>query len=146
MQILNSSLKQRLHKGQGTAARLLNKLPDRAHEALAQALAYPYQYPDLDPFIKCMMAAQLKQGKVGFIGADLANEYMAGVIILAAAPCTAMVFVWSHLTKGNPAYTVVQVATNDLIILVECEVCDIAISKLEITGSLLECSVCCSDH
>ncbi|WP_168418713.1 alpha/beta hydrolase [Acinetobacter towneri] len=70
MQILNSSLKQRLHKGQGTAARFLNKLPDRAHEALAQALAYPYQYPDLDPFIKCMMAAQLKQGKVGFIGAD----------------------------------------------------------------------------
>ena len=70
MQILNSSLKQRLHKGQGTAARLLNKLPDRAHEALAQVLAYPYQYPDLDPFIKCMMAAQLKQGKVGFIGAD----------------------------------------------------------------------------
>ena len=70
MQILNSSLKQRLHKGQGTAARLLNKLPDRAHEALAQALSYPYQYPDLDPFIKCMMAAQLKQGKVGFIGAD----------------------------------------------------------------------------
>ncbi|HAS73478.1 MAG TPA: arsenical-resistance protein, partial [Clostridiales bacterium UBA8960] len=38
--------------------------------------------------------------------------------ILGAAPCTAMVFVWSHLTKGNPAYTVVQVATNDLIILV----------------------------
>ena len=70
MQILNSSLKQRLHKGQGTAARLLNKLPDGAHEALAQALSYPYQYPDLDPFIKCMMAAQLKQGKVGFIGAD----------------------------------------------------------------------------
>ena len=70
MQILNSSLKQRLHKGQGKAARLLNKLPDRAHEALAQVLAYPYQYPDLDPFIKCMMAAQLKQGKIGFIGAD----------------------------------------------------------------------------
>ena len=70
MQNLNSSLKQRLHKGQGKAARLLNKLPDRAHEALAQVLAYPYQYPDLDPFIKCMMAAQLKQGKVGFIGAD----------------------------------------------------------------------------
>jgi ACR3 family arsenite transporter len=49
---------------------------------------------------------------------DLATEYLAGAILLGAAPCTAMVFVWSHLTKGNPAYTVVQVATNDLIILV----------------------------
>lgn len=49
---------------------------------------------------------------------DLAKSYLAGAILLGAAPCTAMVFVWSHLTKGNPAYTVVQVATNDLIILV----------------------------
>ena len=49
---------------------------------------------------------------------DLATEYLAGAILLGSAPCTAMVFVWSHLTKGNPAYTVVQVATNDLIILV----------------------------
>jgi len=49
---------------------------------------------------------------------DLAMDYLAGAILLGAAPCTAMVFVWSHLTKGNPAYTVVQVATNDLIILV----------------------------
>ena len=47
----------------------------------------------------------------------LARDYLAGAIILGAAPCTAMVFVWSHLTKGNPAYTVIQVATNDLIIL-----------------------------
>lgn len=53
-----------------------------------------------------------------FIPADLAKDYLAGAILLGAAPCTAMVFVWSHLTKGNPAYTVVQVATNDLIILV----------------------------
>lgn len=52
------------------------------------------------------------------IPADLAKAYLAGAILLGAAPCTAMVFVWSHLTKGNPAYTVVQVATNDLIILV----------------------------
>ena len=52
------------------------------------------------------------------IPADLAKDYLAGAILLGAAPCTAMVFVWSHLTKGNPAYTVVQVATNDLIILV----------------------------
>lgn len=54
----------------------------------------------------------------GFITPDIATEYLAGVVLLGAAPCTAMVFVWSTLTKGNPAYTVVQVATNDLIILV----------------------------
>ncbi len=53
-----------------------------------------------------------------FIPTDLATEYLAGAVILGAAPCTAMVFVWSHLTKGNAAYTVVQVATNDLIILI----------------------------
>jgi len=52
------------------------------------------------------------------ISADLARAYLAGAVLLGAAPCTAMVFVWSHLTRGNPAYTVVQVATNDLIILV----------------------------
>src|SRR5690554_4411346 len=49
---------------------------------------------------------------------ELAQDYLAGAILLGAAPCTAMVFVWSYLTKGNPAYTVVQVATNDLIILI----------------------------
>lgn len=48
----------------------------------------------------------------------LANEYVAGAVLLGAAPCTAMVFVWSYLTKGNPAYTLIQVAINDLIILV----------------------------
>lgn len=53
-----------------------------------------------------------------FITPTLATQYLAGVVLLGAAPCTAMVFVWSTLTKGNPAYTVVQVATNDLIILV----------------------------
>ena len=52
------------------------------------------------------------------ISAELAEEYLAGAVLLGAAPCTAMVFVWSTLTKGNPAYTVVQVATNDLIILI----------------------------
>lgn len=52
------------------------------------------------------------------IPTDLAKDYLAGAVLLGAAPCTAMVFVWSHLTKGNPAYTVVQVATNDLIILI----------------------------
>lgn len=53
-----------------------------------------------------------------FITPDLATEYLAGAVLLGAAPCTAMVFVWSSLTKGDPAYTVVQVATNDLIILI----------------------------
>ncbi|MFA6739660.1 MAG: ACR3 family arsenite efflux transporter [Bacilli bacterium] len=53
-----------------------------------------------------------------WIPLDLANDYLAGAVLLGAAPCTAMVFVWSGLTKGNPAYTLVQVATNDLIILV----------------------------
>jgi len=54
----------------------------------------------------------------GLIPADLAKQYLAGAVLLGAAPCTAMVFVWSQLTKGNPAYTIVQVATNDLIILI----------------------------
>ena len=53
-----------------------------------------------------------------FIPTDLAKEYLAGAVLLGAAPCTAMVFVWSHLTKGNPAYTLVQVAVNDVILLV----------------------------
>lgn len=52
-----------------------------------------------------------------FIIPELATQYLAGAVLLGAAPCTAMVFVWSTLTKGDPAYTVVQVATNDLIIL-----------------------------
>jgi ACR3 family arsenite transporter len=47
-----------------------------------------------------------------------ANQYIAGCIILAAAPCTAMVFVWSHLSGGDPAYTLVQVSINDLLMLV----------------------------
>ena len=46
-----------------------------------------------------------------------ADQYIAGCIILAAAPCTAMVFVWSYLTDGDPAYTLVQVSLNDLIML-----------------------------
>jgi len=53
-----------------------------------------------------------------WIGPELADQYLAGVIILAAAPCTAMVFVWSQLTDGDPAYTLVQVSLNDLIMLV----------------------------
>ncbi|MBI2072148.1 MAG: ACR3 family arsenite efflux transporter [Gemmatimonadetes bacterium] len=59
-----------------------------------------------------------RYGFAPWIGAQLASEYIAGVIILAAAPCTAMVFVWSYLADGDPAYTLVQVSINDLIMLV----------------------------
>lgn len=52
------------------------------------------------------------------IDSTTAWEYFAGAVILGAAPCTAMVFVWSHLTKGNPAYTLVQVSVNNIILLV----------------------------
>jgi ACR3 family arsenite transporter len=55
---------------------------------------------------------------VGWMGPEMADQYVAGAIILAAAPCTAMVFVWSYLTDGDPAYTLVQVSLNDLIMLV----------------------------
>lgn len=53
-----------------------------------------------------------------FIQPEQAGEYIAGAILLGAAPCTAMVFVWSYLTDGDPNYTLVQVSVNDLIILV----------------------------
>lgn len=53
-----------------------------------------------------------------YISPDLAQEYIAGAILLGAAPCTAMVFVWSYLTDGDPGYTLVQVAVNDLVLLV----------------------------
>lgn len=52
-----------------------------------------------------------------FITPELASQYIAGAVLLGAAPCTAMVFVWSYLSDGDPAYTLVQVAINDLIIL-----------------------------
>jgi len=53
-----------------------------------------------------------------YLSPDLAKEYIAGAILLGAAPCTAMVFVWSYLTDGDPEYTLVQVAINDLVLLV----------------------------
>lgn len=53
-----------------------------------------------------------------FISPEQAGEYIAGAILLGAAPCTAMVFVWSYLTDGDPNYTLVQVSINDLIILI----------------------------
>lgn len=53
-----------------------------------------------------------------YLPADQIDSYIAGLIILAAAPCTAMVFVWSHLTKGEPHFTLSQVALNDIIMVV----------------------------
>ena len=53
-----------------------------------------------------------------WVSPERAQEYIAGAILLGAAPCTAMVFVWSYLTNGDPNYTLVQVSVNDLIILV----------------------------
>jgi ACR3 family arsenite transporter len=52
-----------------------------------------------------------------FIPEALGQQYIAGAILLGAAPCTAMVFVWSYLTKGDPGYTLVQVAVNDLVLI-----------------------------
>ena len=53
----------------------------------------------------------------GLVPADDAQQYIAGMILLGVAPCTAMVFVWSHLTDGDPNYTLVQVTVNDLILV-----------------------------
>ena len=73
----------------------------------------------IKPFTMYMIAAFFfKVVFKSFIPSNLAQDYIAGAVLLGAAPCTAMVFVWSHLTKGDPAYTLVQVAVNDLIILI----------------------------
>ena len=53
----------------------------------------------------------------GFVTPEEGTQYIAGMILLGAAPCTAMVFVWSRLTKGDPNYTLVQVAVNDVIMI-----------------------------
>lgn len=72
----------------------------------------------IKPFTMYLIAAFfLKVVFKAMIPEALATQYIAGAVLLGAAPCTAMVFVWSHLTKGDPAYTLVQVAVNDLIIL-----------------------------
>ncbi|WP_427339914.1 ACR3 family arsenite efflux transporter [Caloranaerobacter sp. DY30410] len=72
----------------------------------------------IKPFTMYLIASFfLKVVFKSLIQPDLASEYLAGAVLLGAAPCTAMVFVWSHLTKGDPAYTLVQVAVNDIILL-----------------------------
>lgn len=53
-----------------------------------------------------------------YVEPEMAEQYIAGAILLGAAPCTAMVFVWSYLTKGDANYTLVQVSVNDLILLI----------------------------
>ncbi|HMJ60111.1 MAG TPA: ACR3 family arsenite efflux transporter [Bryobacteraceae bacterium] len=73
----------------------------------------------IKPFSMALLAwAFFRIVFASFITPAEADQYIAGCIILAAAPCTAMVFVWSHLTKGDAAYTLVQVSVNDLIMLV----------------------------
>ena len=70
------------------------------------------------PFSMALIAwIFFRQVFAGWIGTADADQYIAGCIILAAAPCTAMVFVWSYLTDGDPAYTLVQVSVNDVIML-----------------------------
>lgn len=72
----------------------------------------------IKPFTMYLIAAFFLKGVfAAWIPEALGNEYVAGAVILGAAPCTAMVFVWSHLTKGDAAYTLVQVAVNDIILL-----------------------------
>jgi ACR3 family arsenite transporter len=73
----------------------------------------------IKPFSMAFLAWLFMQHAfAAWIEPETAKNYAAGLIILAAAPCTAMVFVWSYLTDGDPAYTLVQVAINDLIMLV----------------------------
>ena len=96
------------------------------------------------PFSMALLAWIFLQHLFGaWIEPETAKNYTAGLIILAAAPCTAMVFVWSYLTDGDPAYTLVQVAVNDLIMLVAfapivmflCGVADVVVpSKVLITS------------
>ncbi len=71
MVALTKNLQELIEKGQGTAGRSLDRLPRFAQESLVKVLGYPYQYPQLDSFTKCLMAAQLKQGKVGFINENV---------------------------------------------------------------------------
>ncbi|OTG62631.1 alpha/beta hydrolase [Acinetobacter silvestris] len=74
MVAFNKNLQELIEKAQGTAGRSLDRLPRFAQESLVKVLGYPYQYPQLDSFTKCLMAAQLKQGKVGFIGDDVIHS------------------------------------------------------------------------
>lgn len=73
----------------------------------------------IKPFLMFGLATLFLQGIFGsLIPTDIAQDFVIGAVLLGAAPCTAMVFVWSTLTKGNPAQTLIQVSINDLLILV----------------------------
>jgi acetyl esterase len=71
MVAFSQTLQTMLNKGQGTAARTLDLLPSFAQESLVKILGYPYQYPELDSLIKCMMAAQFRQGNSGLLSDDV---------------------------------------------------------------------------
>lgn len=72
----------------------------------------------IKPFTMALLAWAFFKGVfAGFVTPDDANQYIAGMILLGVAPCTAMVFVWSQLSKGDPNYTLVQVSVNDLIMV-----------------------------
>lgn len=72
----------------------------------------------IKPFTMAALAVAFFQYLfAGLMPPDDAQQYMAGLILLGAAPCTAMVFVWSQMTRGDPAYTLVQVSVNDIIMI-----------------------------
>ncbi len=72
----------------------------------------------IKPFTMAALAALFFEGLfAGWVPAADARGYVAGLILLGAAPCTGMVFVWSRMTRGDPTFTVVQVAINDLVLL-----------------------------
>ena len=78
-----------------------------------------------------------------FVSPEDASQYIAGLILLGAAPCTAMVFVWSQLTKGDEAYTLLQVSVNDVIGICLCADCGVSVGRDRYCGALGNaCSVC----
>jgi ACR3 family arsenite transporter len=93
------------------------------------------------PFSMALLAwAFFRVVFAAFITPAEADQYIAGCIILAAAPCTAMVFVWSHLTKGDAAYTLVQVSVNDLIMLVGAALATVVGVLVEVPVMLSVCA------
>ena len=72
----------------------------------------------IKPFTMALLATLFFKGIfAGLVSTEDANQYIAGMILLGVAPCTAMVFVWSQLSKGDPNYTLIQVSVNDLIMV-----------------------------
>ena len=95
-------------------------------------------------FLGWLFITTLFGSVLGWIPPDTAKNYVAGLIILAAAPCTAMVFVWSYLTDGDAPYTLAQVAINDLIMIfafAPIVMILLGVTGVEIPGQLLLTSV-----